>query len=199
MTEHKRYMLQRIRECNRKLTAEVAELDKRIKAFLAPFGEIVERLCEIPGVENRTCEEIIAEIGLDMTQFPTAAHLCKWAGMCPGNNESAGKKKSTKTPKGDKHIRATLVEAAWAASRTKGTFLSERYGRLVASKGGKRALITVGHSMLTSIHHILSSGGRYKDLGDRYVPKRTERKRREYLKSELKKLGYEVALTKSKD
>lgn len=92
MTDHKRYMLQRIRECNHKLQEGIAELDDRVSAILAPFGEVVERLCEIPGISTRTCEEIVAEIGLDMTVFPTAAHLCKWAGMCPGNNESAGKK-----------------------------------------------------------------------------------------------------------
>ena len=153
----------------------------------------------MPGIDTRTCEEIIAEIGLDMSQFPTAGHLCKWAGMCPGNNESAGKKKSAKTPKGDKHIKATLVEAAWAASRTKGTFYSERHGRLIGRKGSKKALIAVGHSMLTSIHYMLSTGARYKELGDNYVPERMEKKRKEYLKSELKKLGYEVVLTKKKD
>lgn len=199
MNDHKRYMLQCIRECNRKLTSEIEELDGRIEAVLSPYREIVDRLCEIPGVDNRTCEEIIAEIGLDMTVFPTAAHLCKWAGMCPGNNESAGKKKSANTTKGNKHIRATLVEAAWAASRTKGTFFGERYSRLAARKGGKKALIAVGHSMLTAIYQILSTGGRFKDLGDKYVPDRTERRRKDYLKSELKKLGYEVSLTKKNE
>ncbi len=199
MNDHKRYMLRRIRECNRKLSVEIGELNKRIKEITAPFSEPVGRLCEMPGIDTRTCEEIIAEIGLDMSQFPTAGHLCKWAGMCPGNNESAGKKKSTKTPKGDKHIKATLVEAAWAASHTKGTFYSERHGRLIGRKGSKKALIAVGHSMLTSIHYMLSTGARYKELGDNYVPERMEKKRREYLKSELKKLGYEVVLTKKKD
>ena len=199
MNDHKRYMLKRIRECNRKLSVEIDELNKRIKEITAPFSEPMERLCEMPGIDTRTCEEIIAEIGLDMSQFPTAGHLCKWAGMCPGNNESAGKKKSTKPPKGDKHIKATLVEAAWAASNTKGTFYSERHGRLIGRKGSKKALIAIGHSMLTSIHYILATGARYKELGDNYVPERMEKKRKEYLKSELKKLGYEVVLTKKKD
>ena len=199
MNDHKRYMLQRIRGCNRKLNEDIAELDLRIKAILAPFSEVIERLDEIPGLDGRTIEDLIAEIGLDMTQFPTAASLCKWAGMCPGNNESAGKKKSGKTSKGDKYIRATLVEAAWAASRTKGTFFSERFARLAPRRGGKKALVAVGHSILTAVHYVLSTGGRFKDLGDRYVPERTEKKRREYLKSELKKLGYEVTLTKKKD
>lgn len=90
MNDHKCYMLQRIRECKRKLTLEIEELNKRIEEITAPFREVTVRLCEMPGIDTRTCEEIIAEIGLDMSQFQTAGHLCKWAGMCPGNNESAG-------------------------------------------------------------------------------------------------------------
>ena len=199
MNEHKIYMLQQIRECNSKLTAEIDELDKHIKGLLEPYSEIIERLSEIPGIQDRTCEDLIAEIGLDMSQFPTAAHLCSWAGMCPGNNESAGKKKSSKTNHGDKHVKATLVEAAWAASRKKGTFFQERFNRLVIRKSRKRALIAVGHSLLTAVHYVLSTGGRYNELGDRYVPDKIEKKRKDYLKSELKKLGYEVMLTKKKD
>ena len=199
MNEHKIYMLQKIRECNRKLSVEIAELDQHVKSILEPYSEVIERLNEIPGIQNRTCEELIAEIGLDMGNFPNAAHLCSWAGMCPGNNESAGKKKSSKTNHGDKHVKATLVEAAWAASRKKGTFFMERFNRLRVRKSQKRALIAVGHSLLVSVHYVLSTGGKYKELGEQYVPDKIEKKRKDYLKSELKKLGYDVKLTKKKD
>lgn len=199
MNGHKIYMLQKIRECNRKLTVEIAEIDRHIKDILEPYFEIIERLSEIPGIQDRTCEDLIAEIGLDMGNFPSSAHLCSWAGMCPGNNESAGKKKSGKTNHGNKHVRAVLVEAAWAASRTKGTFFMERFNRLAMRKGSKKALIAIGHSLLTCVHYVLSTGGRYKELGDRYVPDRTEKKRKDYLKAELRKLGYDVTLTKKKD
>ena len=199
MNEHKIYMLQQIRDCNVKLESEIKEMDSHIKAILAPYSDAIDRLSEIPGIQDRTCEDLIAEIGLDMSQFPTAAHLCSWAGMCPGNNESAGKKKSSKTNHGDKHVKATLVEAAWAASRTKGTFFMERFNRLRVRKSQKRALIAVGHSLLTAVHYVLSTGGRYKELGDHYVPDKIEKKRKDYLKSELKKLGYEVTLSKKKD
>ena len=94
MNSHKIYMLQKIRSCNMRLTEEITEMDRHIKEILSPYREIIARLSEIPGVQNRTCKELIAEIGLDMGNFPTAAHLCSWAGMCPGNNESTGKKKS---------------------------------------------------------------------------------------------------------
>lgn len=199
MNGHKIYMLQKIRACNRRLTEEIAEMDSHIKGILEPYRGVMDRLNGIPGVQNRTCEELIAEIGLDMSNFPTAAHLCSWAGMCPGNNESAGKKKSGRTNHGDKHVRATLVEAAWAASRTKGTFFMERFNRLAPRKGNKKALIAIGHSLLTCIYYVLSTGKRYKELGDSYVPERKEKRRKEYLKSELRKLGYDVLLTKRKD
>jgi len=199
MTRHKVHMLQQIRGCNRDLEMRIAELDRQIATRLAPHSEIIDRLCEIPGIRNRVCEEIVAEIGLDMTKFPSAEHLCSWAALCPGNNESAGKKKSGRTNHGDKHLRATLVEAAWAASRTKGTFYSERFGRLAQRKGTKRALIAVAHSMLKSIHYILSTGGRYHELGDQYVPSRKENQRKDYLKAELKKLGYKVTLAKENE
>lgn len=198
MNSHKIYMLRKIRSCNARITEEINELDMHIKEILSPYQSVIARLSEIPGVKNRICEGLIAEIGLDMSKFPTAAHLCSWTGMCPGNNESAGKKKSGRTTHGDKHVRATLVEAAWAASRSKGTFFMERFNRLAPRKGSKKALIAVGHSILKCIHYVLSTGKQYKDLGDSYVPEKKEKQRREYLKGELRKLGYDVSLTKRK-
>lgn len=188
-------MLQQIRECNKKLQERIDELDKRIKAIMEPYSWMVEKLCEIPGIQDRVCEDLIAEIGLDMGNFPTSAHLCSWAGMCPGNNESAGKKKSGRTSHGDKHVRTVLVEAAWAASRTKGTFFMERFKRLALRRGTKKALIAVGHSLLTCVYRVLT-GESYKELGELYMASKTEIRRRDYLKAELAKLGYNVTLTK---
>ena len=156
---------------------------------------MVEKLCEIPGIQDRVCEDLIAEIGLDMGNFPTSAHLCSWAGMCPGNNESAGKKKSGRTSHGDKHVRTVLVEAAWAASRTKGTFFMERFKRLALRRGTKKTLIAVGHSLLTCVYRVLR-GESYNELGELYMASKTEKRRRDYLKAELAKLGYNVTLTK---
>ena len=139
---------------------------------------MVEKLCEIPGIQDRVCEDLIAE-----------------AGMCPGNNESAGKKKSGRTSHGDKHVRTVLVEAAWAASRTKGTFFMERFKRLALRRGTKKTLIAVGHSLLTCVYRVLT-GESYKELGELYMASKTEIRRRDYLKAELAKLGYNVTLTK---
>lgn len=122
LDEHKVYMLGKIRECNASLKEDILDFDKRIKDVLSSYHDAIERMCEIPGIQNRVCEDLVAEIGLDMSNFPTSAHLCSWAGMCPGNNESAGKKKSSRTNHGDKQVKETLVEAAWAVSRAKGTF-----------------------------------------------------------------------------
>ena len=115
--------------------------------------------------------------------------------MCPGNNESAGKKKSGRTSHGDKHVRTVLVEAAWAASRTKGTFFMERFKRLALRRGTKKALIAVGHSLLTCVYRVLT-GESYKELGELYMASKSEKRRRDYLKAELVKLGYNVTLTK---
>lgn len=194
--EHKVYMLSKIRECNASLKKDILDFDKRIKEVLSSYHDAIDRLCEKPGIQNRVCEDLIAEIGLDMSNFSTSAHLCSWTGMCPGNNESAGKKKSGRTNHGDKQVKGTLVEAAWAASRAKGTFFMERFNRLAPRKGNKKALIAVGHSLLKCIHYVLSTGGRYKELGDNYVPNKKEQKRKEYLKKELQKLGYSVKLSK---
>lgn len=196
MTSHKIFMLQSIRGFNDIISEQIVQLDNEIKTKLLPYQEIIKKLCAIPGVQNRICEELIAEIGLDMTTFPSSAHLCSWAGMCPGNNESAGKKKSSHTNHGNKQVRATLVEAAWAATRTKDTFYQERFSRLSIKKGNKRALIAIGHSILTTVYHILTTGEEYKELGKDHYKVRTENKKKSYLVSELKKLGYKVQIAK---
>ena len=116
---------------------------------MAPFAEEAERLETIPGVDRRAAEVIVAEIGTDMERFPTADHLASWAGMCPGNDESAGKRRSGRTTKGERWLRATLTQAAWAASHTKGTYLAAQYHRLAKRRGKKRALVAVGHTLLT--------------------------------------------------
>ena len=134
-----------------------------------PFAQTVELLCSIPGVEKRTAQVILSEIGADMSRFPSANHLASWAGLCPGNNESAGKRKSGKTRKGDQWLRRALVEVAWAASRTKETYLSSQYHRLVARRGKKKAVVAVAHSILVAIYHILVNRAPYQDLGPNYL------------------------------
>ena len=161
---------------------------------MAPVAEAAERLTTIPGVEQRTAEVIVAEIGVNMEQFPTAGHLASWAGMCPGNNESAGKRKTGKTTKGNRWLKRILVQAAWAASRAKGTYLQAQYRRLAKRRGRKKALVAVGHTLLGIIYHILKRGTSYAELGadflDRQEPERLTRQ----LVKRLESLGHKVTL-----
>ena len=134
---------------------------------MAPFAEASERLQTIPGISQRAAETIVAEIGADMSQFPTAGHLASWAGMCPGNNESAGKRRSGRTTKGNRWLRPVLVQAAWAASHTKNTYLAAPYRRWAGGWGKKRALVAVGHTILVIIYHLLKDRTTYQE---RLVP-----------------------------
>ena len=152
---------------------------------MLPFEEDLERLDSIPGVGRRTAEHIIAEIGTDMDQFPSAAHLCSWAGVAPGNNESAGKRKSGRTRKGNEKLRSVLIEAARAAARTKDTYLSAQYHRIAARRGANRAAVAVAHSILTIVYYLLKRKETYKDLGVNYYE---ERKKEAVVKQSIKKL-----------
>lgn len=174
------------------LTSEIKRLDEEIKERMLPFEEDLELLDTIPGVGRRTAEQIIAEIGTDMNQFPSAAHMCSWAGLSPGNNESAGKRKSGRTRKGNKKLRSALVEAARAAGRTKNTYLSSQYHRLAARRGKNRAAVAVAHSILTIAYYIIKRKQPYIELGPTYYE---ERKRDTVIKQSIKKLeslGYKV-------
>ena len=176
------------------LDEAIARLDAEIAERLRPFEDQLERLDTIPGVGRRTAEILLAEIGADMGRFPTAAHLASWAGMCPGNNESAGKRKTGKTRKGNAWLRAALVEAAHAASRTKDTYLAAQYRRLAARRGRKKALVAVGHSILVSAYHLLKGTATYRELGPHYFDERDRQAVERRLVQRLESLGYKVTL-----
>jgi transposase len=159
-----------------------------------PFAQALAILDQIPGVNQRIAQVIVAEIGLDMTRFRTAANLASWAGMCPGNRQSAGKSRGGKTRKGNGWLRQALVEAGWAASRSKGTSLSATYHRLAGRRGGKRAGLAVGHRILRMAHSLLSVPRPYREEGpDYYRP--TDRDRlKDRLLRRLQHLGYTVTV-----
>jgi transposase len=158
------------------------------------WGAAVELLDTIPGVDRRTAEVILAEIGLDMSQFPTADDLASWAGFAPGNHQSGGKRYSGRTTKGNRPIGAALNQAAWAASRTKGSFLKARYHRLATRRGKKRAIVAIGRSILVSIWHMLSRQEPYQDLGVDYYDQRRKETKVSYLTKQLTRLGFAVQL-----
>jgi transposase len=158
------------------------------------WSAAVELLDTIPGVDERTAEIILAEIGLDMRQFPTADDLASWAGFAPGNHQSGGKRYSGRRTKGNRPIGAALTQAAWAASRTKDTFFKARYHRLAARRGKKRAIVAIGRSILVSIWHMLARQQPYQDLGADYYDQRRKDTKVSYLTKQLSKLGFVVSL-----
>ncbi len=175
--------------------ATIDELTDTIEKLLDPDEAAVQLLCGIPGVSNRTAQVILAEIGTDMSRFPTAGHLASWAGMCPGNNESAGKHRSGRTRHGSKWLRIALVEAAHAAARSKDTYLASHYHRIRGRRGPSRAAVAVGHSILIIAWHLLSTGETYTDLGADYFDKRrSSDSRQKRLVAQLEAMGHKVTL-----
>ncbi len=192
--EHQRFVLREQLGHIDDLDARIARLSEELEARLRPFATALEVLDTIPGVGRHTAEVIVAELGTDLRRFPSAAHLASWAGLCPGNHESAGKRLSGKTRKGNPWLRATLIEAAWAAVRTKGTYLQAQYHRLAARRGAKRALVAVAHTLLVIIYHLLTTGEVYRDLGAGYFDRRNHQALARRLIKRLSSLGYTVTL-----
>jgi len=174
------------------LEESIARLSAEIAERVRPFEEEVALLDTIPGVARAGAEALLAEIGPDMSRFPSARHLASWAGICPGNNESAGKRKSGKTRKGSPWLRSLLVEAAWGASHTKDTYLSVQYRRLAARRGRKKATFALGHSILVSAYHILATHTPYSDLGSTYFDERDRTSVEQRLIRRLERLGLKV-------
>ena len=180
------------------LDEAIAELSQTIERQIAPFANAVELLCTIPGVQRRTAEVIIAETGGDMSAFPTAKHLASWAGVCPGNDESAGKRRSGRTTKGSKWLRAALTEAAKAASRSRDTYLAAQYQRLRGRRGHNKATTAIAHSMLTAAWHMLQTGETYTDPGGDYFVRRDPERTTRRLVARLERLGHTVTLQEAK-
>jgi transposase len=196
-TDHHAFLLARMLTRIDHLSADIAEVEARIEAEIAPFAAAVERLDEIPGVGVTAARVIIAEVGTDMTRFPTAGHLASWARFAPGVKESAGRKKGTgATGHGNRYLAAVLREAAVAAGKTD-TFLGERYRRIAKRRGKKKAIVAVGRSILVIVWHLLSDPeAQFHDLGPTFHDTRmgTERAKRNHIRH-LEALGYTVPLT----
>lgn len=176
------------------LDETIATLGDAIATHLAPFAAAAAQVQTIPGVKQRSAENVLAEIGVDMTRFPTAGHLVSWAGICPGNNESAGKRRHGRTRKGDRWLRATLIEAALAAIRVKGSALGARYRRLCRHRGHKVAIVAVARAILEIVYHLLTTGTTYQDLGADYIDRRDRHRVTQRYVRLLERLGHHVTL-----
>jgi transposase len=192
--EHHRFLLAQHLRTIEQLEESVADFDARIEAALAPFRDIVERLKDVPGLGSTAVETIIAEIGLDMSLFPTAGHLLSWAGLVPRLDESAGKRRSTRIKKGAPWLKPVLVQCAWAATRKKNSYFQAQFLRLKARHGAKKAAIAVAASILTTVYHMLNDGTCYRDLGPQHFAHRNPAKTVAKLANRIRNLGYHVEI-----
>jgi transposase len=197
VTPHHQFMLEQLLDHVAHIEQQMATFSTRIEKALHPFVDdaTFRRLDAIPGVNRETIENVVAEIGVDMKQFPTSAHVASWAGLCPGNEESAGKRKRNRTTKGDVWLRRALTQAAWAAARKKNSYFQAQYRRLAGRRGKKRAAIAVAHSLQEVIYHLLKDPTlEYKDLGGDYFDSLDPKRLCRHLVKRLESLGYEVTL-----
>jgi transposase len=204
LTQAQRWILAELLEQYDHVEGALQRAEERIRQEVEnsadPFvPEAVQLLDTIPGIGETVAQIIVAEIGVDMERFPTDHHLASWAGMCPGNNESAGKRRSGKTTKGSRYLRAALVQAAWAASHQKGIYLAAQYKRLVKRMGKKKALIAVGHSILVIAYHVVQTRTKYQDLGGDYFERRNVATQRKRLIRQLESLGVKVTVEEIKE
>ena len=194
MKDHHRFLLRRLLEHLRFVESQIAELEQEIERRMGPFQEAVTRWTTIPGIEKMVAWSLVAEIGTKMEQFPSAQHLASWAGVCPGNNESAGKRRSGTTRRGNPWLRRVLCQAAWPASRTQGTYLSAQFHRLAARRGRKRAIIAVAHSLLVIAHCLQRQQADYREHGGDYFDRLNAEGLKRHLLRRLARLGYKATL-----
>jgi transposase len=194
LEEHHRFLLELQLRRLEAAEEDLAALEQHIQEKLKPYAEQLALLDEIPGVDWTLAAVIIAELGVDMSVFESVSQLASWAGVCPGNNESAGKRKSSRIPKGNVYLKTALVEAANSAAKAKGTYLRDKFFRLKARRGHKRAAVAVAHKILVAIYHMLSEGVSYNDLGDLYLDKLNKHHLTRNLVHRLERLGYTVTL-----
>jgi transposase len=205
LTEHHRFLLRlhlrqydtlgaAIQQIDGQVEAQLARMDQEVTAGQAPFRTLIRRLAAIPGVSVLSAITILAEIGRDMSRFPTAGHLIAWAGLCPGQNESAGKRKSSKLRKGAPWLKTMLVQCAWAAKNQKNSYFKAQFHRLTSRRGPQKAICAVAASLLTAIYHMLKNGTSYQDLGADHFDRRPAEIKTKHLVTQLAKLGFEVQL-----
>jgi len=190
--DHHRYMLKRYFHLLESLEGEIVELDSRVQVLMTPYDPILQRLKAIPGIADTAASQILSEIGPSLEQFSSSAALASWAGLCPGNNQSAGKRRSGRSPVRRHHLKTIMVEVAWAAIRKKGSYYRDKFYRLRVRLGHKKALIAVAHRLLTAIYHVIKEEQDFRDLGENYLLLKNQSRKLATLKRQAKVLGYEL-------
>jgi transposase len=194
LTKHHRFLLKTHLDQVDVTDRSIGQLDARIEEAARPFVEMVDRITEMPGVSKTAAHVVLAEIGHDMSRFPTAAHLVSFAGLCPRLDESAGKRRSTRVRKGSNWLKGALVSCAWAAARSKNTYARAQYHRIKTRRGAKKAVVAVAASMLTAIYHVLRNNVPYRDLGAQHFDRRDRLRIANRLRRRLEELGYAVQI-----
>lgn len=208
LTDHHRFLLKlhlgqwdgldaAIRALDVEVDSRITRMDQEVEAGAAPFRDLIRLLCTIPGVSTVSARTILTEVGRDMSRFPTAGHLVAWAGLCPGHNESAGKRKSSRLRKGAPWLKTMLVQCAWAAKRAKNSYYRAQFFRLQNRRGPQKAICAVAASILTAIYHILKDGTEHHDLGIDYFDRRPPEVKVKRLVARLAKLGFTVQLQRT--
>jgi transposase len=192
--EHHRFLLRTLLAHVDHLTESITQLTAEIARRLEPYAAALDLLCTIPGVKRRVAEVVLAELGTDTSRFADARHLCSWAAICPGNHESAGKRRSGRMRHGNRWLRGVLLQAAWAAIKVRGGYFGAQFRRIAKRRGDKRAAIAVAHSLLTVIYHVLTRDEPYRDLGGDYFDRRKPEQQARYYARRLAELGFDVTL-----
>jgi transposase len=196
-SEHFRWMLRQQLDELAALDRKLNEMDQRLRERMKPHAAAIARLCTIPGVQETTAWTLIAELGTDMSRFPSAAHAASWAGLCPGNCESAGKRQSGRTRKGDRYLCRSLIQNAWAVAHKKDCFLTALFLRVASRRGMKKAAMAVAHRILVIAGHILREGAVYREIGGDYYDRRNPQATARRLRERLQRLGFQVTLTRN--
>src|ERR1700736_5598547 len=194
VTKHHRFLLRLHLNQIDALDAAIATIDRQVEAGIAPFRAAVEQVSSVPGIRDIGAHVIVSEIGTDMSRFPSEGHLISWAGLCPRNDESAGKRRSNRLRKGAPWLKTTLVQCAWAAVKKKNSYLQAQFYRIKARRGPKKAIMAVAASILTAIYHMLKDGTMYQDLGCNHFDRRSTEQQKKRLVKRLADLGYAVEI-----
>lgn len=194
VTQHHRFLLKLHLDQIDAIDAAIQSIDKEVDGNVEPFRQAIELLSGIPGISQLSARVLVSEIGLDMSRFQTAGHLVSWAGLCPRNDESAGKRRSTRMRKGAPWLKTVLIQCAWAAARTKGTYFQTQYQRLRSRRGAKKAIGAVAASLLTTAYHMLKNGTLYQDRGPQHSHQQAKARHVHRLVNRLQNLGFDVQL-----
>jgi transposase len=189
---HHRFILKTLLGTIANLEGQIEALDQQIRSLMKDQSDLLERMKKAPGISDVSACDILAEIGPTLDSFPTDTALVSWSGLCPGNNESAGKRKSGRSPVRKHHLKTIMIEVAWAAIKKKGSYFKDKYYRLKARRGAKKAIVAIAHRVLLGVYHVIKDGAEFRDLGEDYLTLRNKEKKVLYLQKQALALGFNL-------